>query len=63
MEVDTTKILVTHVVEQLRDIEHGSFDCLINPHQRCEYSDSAFARIHYFYNAGSRNESEGVAHR
>ena len=27
---------------------------LINPHQRCGYSDSPFARIHYFYTAGSR---------
>ena len=33
---------------------------LINPHQRCGYSDSPFARIYYFYTAGSRNGLEGV---
>ena len=33
---------------------------LFNPHQRCGYSESPFARIHYFYTAGSRNELEGV---
>ena len=33
---------------------------LINPHQRCGYSDSPFARIHYFYTAGSRNGFEGM---
>ena len=33
---------------------------LVNPHQRCGYSDWPFTRIHYFYTAGSRNELEGV---
>ena len=33
---------------------------VVNPHQRCGYSDSPVARIHYFYTAGSRNELEGV---
>ena len=33
---------------------------MINPHQRCGYSDSPFARIHYFYTAGSRNGFEGM---
>ena len=33
---------------------------LVNPHQRCMYSDSPFVRIHYFYTAGSRTELEGV---
>ena len=33
---------------------------LINPHQRCGYSDSPFARIHYFYPAGSGNGLEGL---
>ena len=33
---------------------------LFNPHQRCGYSDSPFARIHYFYTAGSRNRFEGM---
>ena len=33
---------------------------IINPHQRCGYSDSPFARVHYFYTARSRNEFEGV---
>ena len=32
---------------------------IVNPHQRCGYSDSPFARIHYFYTAGSRNGLEG----
>ena len=32
----------------------------INPHQRCGYSDSPFARIHYFYTAGSGNGLEGM---
>ena len=27
---------------------------VIHPHQRCGYSDSPFARIHYFHTAGSR---------
>ena len=36
-------------------------ELIINPHQRCGYSDSPFARIHYFYTAGSRNGLEGVA--
>ena len=35
---------------------------LINPHQRCGYSDSPFARIHYFYTAGSRNEFVRCGH-
>ena len=29
---------------------------MFHPHQRCGDSDSPFARIHYFYTAGSRNE-------
>ena len=33
---------------------------LFNPHQRCWYSDSPFARIHYFYTARSRNDLERV---
>ena len=33
---------------------------MINRHQRCGYSDSPFARIHYFYTAGSRNGLEVV---
>ena len=32
----------------------------VNPHQRCRYSGSPFARIHYFYTAGSRSELQGV---
>ena len=32
---------------------------LINPHQRCGYSDSPFARIDYFYTARSGNGLEG----
>ena len=30
-----------------------------NPHQRCGYSDSPFARTHCFYTAGCRNGLEG----
>ena len=33
---------------------------MINLHQRCGYSDSPFARVHYFYTAGSRNGFEGM---
>ena len=33
---------------------------MINPHQRCGYSDSPFVRIHYFYTAGSGNGLEGM---
>ena len=33
---------------------------LVNLHQRCGCSDSPFARIHYFYTAGSRNRFEGM---
>ena len=33
---------------------------LINSHQRCGYSDSPFARIYFFYTAGSRNRFEGM---
>ena len=33
---------------------------VIHPHQRCGYSDSPFARIHYFYTAGSGNGLEGA---
>ena len=36
-------------------LKHG----VVNPHQRCGYSDSPFARIHYFYTAGSINGLEG----
>ena len=36
---------------------------IIHPYQRCGYSDSPFARMHYFYTAGSRNGLEGVANR
>ena len=32
----------------------------INPHQRCGYSDSPFARIYFFYTAGSGNGLEEV---
>ena len=32
---------------------------LVNPHQRCGYSVSPFARI-LFYTAGPRKEFEGV---
>ena len=32
----------------------------IHPHQRYWYSDSPFARIHYFYTAGSGSELEGL---
>ena len=35
-------------------------DYLIHPHQRCGYSDSPFARIYFFYTAGSRNGFEGM---
>ena len=33
---------------------------LFHPHQRCVYSDSLFARIYFFYTAGSRNRFEGM---
>ena len=33
---------------------------LIHSHQRCGYSDSPFARIHYFYTAGFRNGFQGM---
>ena len=33
---------------------------IIHPHQRCGYSDSPFARIYFFYTAGSRNRFEGM---
>ena len=33
---------------------------VIHPHQRCGYSDSPFARIHYLYTAGSGNGFEGT---
>ena len=33
---------------------------MIHPHQRCGYSDAPFARIHYFYTAGSRNRFQGM---
>ena len=33
---------------------------MINPHQRCGYSDSPFARIYFFYTAGSGNGLEEV---
>ena len=33
---------------------------VINPHQRCGYSDSPFARIYFFYTAGSRNRFQGM---
>ena len=32
----------------------------IHPHQRCGYSDSPFARLYFFYTAGSRNRFEGM---
>ena len=32
----------------------------VNPHKRCGYSDSPFARIYFFYTAGSRNGFEGM---
>ena len=32
----------------------------VNPHQRCGYSDLPFARIYFFYTAGSRNRLEGM---
>ena len=35
----------------------------INPHQRCRCSDSPFARVHYFYTAGSENGLEVVDNR
>ena len=35
---------------------------VLNPHQRCKYSDSPIARI-LFYTTGSRNGLEGVGPR
>ena len=35
-------------------------EAILNPHQRCGYSGSPFARIHFFYTAGSRNRFEGM---
>ena len=35
---------------------------VVHPHQRCGYSESPFARIHYFYTAGSRNEFVRCGH-
>ena len=34
--------------------------CFFNSDQRCGYSDSPFARIHYFHTEGSRNGFEGM---
>ena len=42
-------------LQQTHDIDE-----VINPHQRCGYSDSPFARIYFFYTAGSRNRIEGM---
>ena len=52
----------TNVEEADTSIEESlpSKPAVINPHQRCGYSDAPFARIHYFYTAGSRNELEGM---
>ena len=36
------------------------FTMVFHPHQRCGYSDSPFARIYFFYTAGSRNRFEGM---
>ena len=36
------------------------FLTMFNPHQRCGYSDSPFARIYFFHTAGSRNGLEGM---
>ena len=33
---------------------------IINPHQRCGYSDSPFVRIYFFYTAGPGNGLEGT---
>ena len=33
---------------------------LVNPHERCGYSDSPFARIYFFHTAGSGNGLEEV---
>ena len=37
----------------------GVVTLVINPHQRCGYSDLPFARTHYFHTAGSGNRLEG----
>ena len=34
---------------------------VVNPHQRCGYSDSPFASIYFFHTAGSGNGLEEVA--
>ena len=34
--------------------------CLFHPHQRCGYSGSPLARIHYFYTAGPRKGLEAA---
>ena len=39
-------------------LDHGLE--IINPHQGCRYSDSPFARIHYFYTVGFGNVLEGM---
>ena len=39
-------------------MQSGTTPEVINLHQRCKYSDSAFKRIYFFYTAGSGNGLE-----
>ena len=36
-----------------------AFALVLNPHQRCGYSNLPFARIHHFHTVNSRNLLEG----
>ena len=47
-------------IRKIEEHVHILCDNIVNQHQSCGYSDSPFAKIHYFYTAGSRNELEGV---
>ena len=57
----TCRTCRTHLHVYKRSLNEDDFKgvrMLVNPHQRCGYSDSPFARIYFFHTSGSRNGLE-----
>ena len=63
--MELKKLVGTHCgvmlpLVQSADVSKNKSTDIFNPHQRCGYSDSPFARIYFFKTAGSRNRFEGM---
>ena len=59
-DICSGQVQTTTSVGSIRTLPLFQLQSLVNPHQRCGYSDSPFARIYFFHTAGSRNGFEGM---